>query len=309
MSNLKIVYMGTPEFAKIVLMKLLENYKVDLVVTQPDKEVGRHHKLTFCPVKQLALENNIEVFQPLKIRNDYQKIIDLKPDLIITCAYGQIVPKEVLICPKYGCINVHASLLPKLRGAAPIHHALINGDENTGITIMYMDESLDTGNMISQKSLKIEIADNVETLSLKLANLGAELLIETIPSIIAGTNESIKQEDNLATYASLIKREDELINFFDTGANIINKIRGTYPMAYFLLDNAEMKVLEAEFIKDSNNYETSHIIVIDKNNMAISCEDGLIYLKQIKPFGKNKMLIKDYLNGVNKESLKNKKVN
>lgn len=308
MDKIKIAYMGTPLFAKIVLEKLIENYQVDLVITQPDKEVGRKRLLTPCPVKKLALENNIEVFQPLKIRNDYQKIIDLQPDLIITCAYGQIVPKEVLECPKYGCINVHASLLPKLRGAAPIHHALINGEEETGITIMYMDEALDTGNMISKKSLKIEDEDNVETLSLKLANLGANLLIETIPSILNETNESIKQDDSLSTYANLIKREDELINFNDTGKNIINKIRGTYPMAYFKLDDAETKVLEASFV-ENNVTEPSYITIVDKNNLAISCQDGLIYLKKIKPFGKKEMNVKDYLNGINKESLKNKKVN
>ncbi|MBQ9834072.1 MAG: methionyl-tRNA formyltransferase [Bacilli bacterium] len=308
MNKIRIAYMGTPLFAQIVLEKLIENYQVDLVITQPDKEVGRKRLLTPCPVKKLALENNIEVFQPLKIRNDYQKIIDLQPDLIITCAYGQIVPKEVLECPKYGCINVHASLLPKLRGAAPIHHALINGEEETGITIMYMDESLDTGNMISKKSLKIEDEDNVETLSLKLANLGANLLIETIPRILNETNESIKQDDSLSTYANLVKREDELINFNDIGKNIINKIRGTYPMAYFKLDDAETKVLEASFV-ENNVTEPSYITIVDKNNLAISCQDGLIYLKKIKPFGKKEMNVKDYLNGINKESLKNKKVN
>ena len=153
--------MGTPEFSVPVLEGLIENYNVVAVVTQPDKKVGRKGVLTFPPVKECALKNNIKVFQPQKIKNEYKEIIDLKPDMIVTCAYGQIITKDILDCPKYGCINVHASLLPKLRGGAPIHHAIIDGYSKTGITIMYMDEFMDSGDIISQ--MEIEIKDDYTT--------------------------------------------------------------------------------------------------------------------------------------------------
>ena len=303
----RIVFMGTPLFATEVLQRLIDNYEVILVVCQPDKLVGRKRVLTPCPTKELALANNIEVFQPERLRLDYDKIISLNPDLIVTCAYGQIVPKAVLDIPKYGCINVHASLLPKYRGAAPIQACLLDGEEKTGITIMYMDESLDTGDMISTREIAIEESDNLETLSNKLSLLGAELLIDTIPSIINGTNKKIKQDDSKSTYAHMINREDEYIDFNLNGKDIINKIRGLYPNASFKLDETEIKVLNASF-ESTNSLECGIIKVLDKNNFGITCSDGIIYLKEIKPSGKNKMFIKDYLNGLNKEKYLNKKV-
>ena len=303
----RIVFMGTPLFATEVLQRLIDNYEVILVVCQPDKLVGRKRVLIPCPTKELALANNIEVFQPERLRLDYDKIISLNPDLIVTCAYGQIVPKAVLDIPKYGCINVHASLLPKYRGAAPIQACLLDGEEKTGITIMYMDESLDTGDMISTRELAIDESDNLETLSNKLSLLGAELLIDTIPSIIDGTNKRIKQDDSKSTYAHMINREDEYIDFNLNGKDIINKIRGLYPNASFKLDETEIKVLNASF-ESTNSLECGIIKVLDKNNFGITCSDGIIYLKEIKPSGKNKMFIKDYLNGLNKEKYLNKKV-
>ena len=303
----KIVFMGTPLFATAVLKELIINYEVILVVCQPDKLVGRKKILTACPTKELALANNIEVFQPLKLREDFERIISLKPDLIVTCAYGQIVPKEVLECAKYGCINVHASLLPKYRGAAPIHQALLDGETSTGITIMYMDETLDTGDIISTRSILIDKEDNLETLSNKLSILGANLLIDTIPSILNNTNNRIKQDEKNSSYAHMIKREDEYISFNLNGEKIINKIRGLYPNASFKLDDLEIKILKADFIPEKIT-EPGIIKVLDKNNFGITCQDGIIYLKEIKPSGKNKMFIKDYLNGLNKEKYINKKV-
>ncbi len=303
----KVIFMGTPLFATNVLQKLIDNYDVSLVVCQPDKEVGRKRILTPCPVKELALSNNIEVFQPRRLKEEYEKVVNLNADLIVTCAYGQIVPKEVLDSPKYGCINVHASLLPKYRGASPISEAIVNGDDKTGITIMYMDETLDTGDIISREEINIEQDDNLETLSKKLSVLGAELLIKTIPSILNNTNQRIKQDDSKSSYAHMIKREDELINFNDKGINIINKIRGLYPNTYFKLDNLEIKVLSASYIS-SNEDDCGIIKVLDKNNFGITCQDGIIYLKEIKPSGKNAMLIKNYLNGLNKEKYLNKRV-
>lgn len=311
MNNVKIVFMGTPDFACNVLKSLIDNeYNVSLVVSQPDKYVGRKHILTNTPVKQLAIDNNIEVFQPEKIRSDYQKIVDINPDLIITCAYGQIIPEELINLPKYGCINVHASLLPKYRGGAPIHWAKINGEKKTGVTIMYMDKNMDSGDIISQEELVINNEDTTESLFNKLSILGANLLIETLPSILENNNNRIKQDETLVSYAYNIKREDERINFDDYGVNIINKIRGLYswPLANMEIDGIEYKILNAEFEEKKIN-SVSTIVEIDKNKFGISCKDGVIYITDIKPFGKKAMDIKSFLNGINKEDYKNRKVN
>ncbi len=175
--ELRILFMGTPSFSVPILEGLLDNYKIRAVVTQPDRIIGRDNVPQPTPVKKLAMENTILVLQPEKIRNEYQEIISLKPDLIITCAYGQILPKELLEVPKLGCINVHASLLPKLRGGAPIHHAIIDGYTKTGITIMYMNEKMDEGDIISQKEMEISPTETASSLHDKLSLLGKELLL------------------------------------------------------------------------------------------------------------------------------------
>ncbi len=308
MKDVRVVFMGTPDFAVPVLQELIKNTTVVLVVTQPDKCVGRKQIVTKTPVKVEAEKNAISVFQPTKIKEDYQKILDVHPDIIITCAYGQIIPKSILDYPKYGCINVHASLLPKYRGGAPIHHCLINGDEKTGITIMYMDEAMDSGDIIEQEEYTITSVDNVGTLHEKLSLMGAQLLIKTLPSIIAGTNKRIKQDINKVTYAYNIKREDEKIDFQKTGEQILNQIRGLnpWPVANFLLDTVEIKVFEAHFKED--HMAKPYQLYISKKEMGIGCKDGILYLESIKPFGKNKMDIVSYLNGCNQEELKKKKV-
>jgi len=310
MKDLKVVFMGTPDFSVPVLDALIKNTNVVMVVTQPDKLVGRKKELTASPVKKLAVENNIEVFQPTKIREDYQAIIDIKPDIIITCAYGQIIPKVLLDLPKLGCVNVHASLLPKYRGGAPIHKCLIDGEDVTGVTIMYMDEGMDTGDMIKKAEYKISEYDNVGTLHEKLSLIGADLLIETLPSIIAGTCERIKQNDDEATIARVIKREDEKLNFMDTSREIVNRIRGLnpWPLAYILIDGQEVKVLEA-YIEEYDGYDCpGEIIDIRKDAIGIKSNDGIVYITKIKPFGKKIMLVRDYLNGVDKNSLLGKVV-
>ncbi|HOP65834.1 MAG TPA: methionyl-tRNA formyltransferase, partial [Bacilli bacterium] len=210
---MKIVFMGTPDFSVPVLKALIESFQVILVVTKIDQKVGRHQELSYSPVKKVALENNIPLFQPIKIKADYQKIINLQPDLIVTCAYGQIIPKEVLDCPKYGCINVHASLLPKYRGGAPIHWAIINGEKETGVTIMYMDETMDTGDIIKSSKIEIKETDNVGILFDKLSLLGAKLVVEVINSIKNNKVERIKQDNSKATYAPTLKRADEFLSF------------------------------------------------------------------------------------------------
>jgi len=310
LKNKKIVFMGTPDFAVGVLQKLIDNsYNVVLVVSQPDKYVGRKHILTSTPVKQVALDNGIEVFQPEKIRKDYNRILELKPDIIITCAYGQIIPEELINLPEYGCINVHASLLPKYRGGAPIHWAKINGDEKTGVTIMYMDKNMDTGDIIKVEEIEIRDEDTTESLFDKLSIMGADLLIETLPSIFNKTNKRVPQNEDEVTYAYNIKREEETIYFDKDGKTIINKIRGLYswPLANFKIDDVEYKILEAHFEK--KNVKEVNKIEVTKNAFGITCNDGIIYIDKIKPFGKKAMDIKDFLNGIDKEKIKDGKIN
>ena len=304
MKDINVVFMGTPEFAVPILKKLIDNTNVILVVSQPDSIVGRKKVLTPSPVKKLAIENGIEVFTPLKIRDDYSKITSLKPDLIITCAYGQFLPEELLNSARIASINVHASLLPKLRGGAPIQYSLINGFEKTGVTIMYMDKHMDTGDIISSKSVDIDIKDNLESLSLKLSKIGSELLIDTLPSIIEGTNKRIKQNDEEATYAYNITKEEELLDFNSKAVDVYNKIRGLNPNpgAYFVLNNNVMKVYESR-IGESTSQKSSTISNIYKDGIGINCADKEIILTKIKPAGKKIMDAKDYLNGINKEEL------
>ncbi len=306
---IKTIFMGTPDFAVPILKTLIEATEVVLVVTQPDKLVGRKKVLTYPPVKEEALKHNIPVFQPDRIKNDYEILKTYNPDLIVTCAYGQIVPLGVLNIPSLGCINVHASLLPKYRGGAPIHHAIMNGDKETGITIMYMDEGMDTGDMISSLSIKIEDDDTTETLHDKLSILGSNLLRDTLPSILNKTNKREAQDNNKATYAPIIKREMEHIDFNKKAINIHNLVRALYshPLANFYLDNEEIKVLEGYIGEDSNS-NAGEIKNIKKDAIGISCVDKIYYITKIKPFGKKEMSVKDYLNGVKKDELIGKRV-
>ncbi len=310
LKDLRVIFMGTPDFAVPVLQKLIENTNVVLVVSQPDKCVGRKQIITKTPVKVVAEANHIPVFQPSKIKEEYEKIKNTPADIIITCAYGQIIPKIILDYPPLGCINVHASLLPKYRGGAPIHWCLINGEEKTGITIMYMAEGMDTGDIITQKEYQIKEKDTVGTLHDQLSKIGADLLIETLPSVINKTNKRIPQNETEATYAFNIKREDEKLDFNQEGKKIINKIRGLnpWPLAYFLWNNQEIKILEATFT-ETKVKEPNEIVELTKKSLGISCKDGIIYLNKIKPFGKKEMLIVDYLNGLKKEEVKNQRIN
>lgn len=309
MKNKNIVFMGTPDFSVPVLKMLIENTNVLLVVTQPDKIVGKDKTVSFNPVKKLALEEKIPVFQPMRIRKDFEKLKNLDIDLIVTCAYGQIIPKEVLDMPKYGCINVHASILPKYRGSAPIQWCLFNNDDVTGVTIMYMDEGMDTGDIIKIKEIPILDSDNVGTLHDKLSKLGCKLLLEVLPTIFNKTNDRIKQGNNY-TMAPMIKREDERLDFNEEGKKIIGKIKGLnpWPLANIIINNQEIKVLEAEFVQKKVD-NTSIIKEIDKKNLGITCKDGIIYLKKIKPSGKKVMEINSFLNGIDKEKYLNMEVN
>ncbi len=309
MKDKKVIFMGTPDFSVPVLEGLIKETNVVLVVTQPDKKVGRKQILKYSPVKEIALKNNIEVFQPAKIREDYNKLKEVEADIIITCAYGQIIPKEVLNLCSYGAINVHASILPKLRGGAPIHKAIIYGYKETGVTIMYMDEKMDAGDIIDSKKIEIKNDYDAGILHDKLSIIGRDLLLQVLPSIFDRTNKRIKQDEKEVTYAYNITREEEKINFNTSVVNVYNQIRGLYPfpISYFLLDNNTIKVLKAR--KSNEKSMTPGIITrIGKDFIAISTEDYDIEITKIKPSGKKEMDVKDYLNGVKKEELIGKKV-
>ena len=303
-----VVFMGTPDFAVPVLEMLIEKTNVVMVVTQPDKVVGRKKELVYSPVKKVAMEHKIPVFQPIKIRHDYEELKRLDIDLIVTCAYGQIIPKEVLEMPKHGCVNVHASILPKYRGSAPIEYAIMNGDSETGVTIMYMDEGMDTGDIISISKLPIEANDTGGTIHDKLSLLGRDTLEKVLEDIFNGNVKRIKQGSDY-TLAPKIKREDEHIDFYMEGEKIINKIRAfnPSPLANIVIDDKEIKVFDAKFVKKDVN-KVREIIEIDKDKLGISCIDGIIYLSTVKPMGKNIMDIKSFLNGLDKDKYLGKKV-
>lgn len=306
MKNIKVVFMGTPEFCVPVLEGLIENYQVVGIVTQPDKEVGRKQEIKYSPIKEVALKHSINIFQPTKIRNEYQEILNLKPDIIITCAYGQIIPKEVLDYPKYGCVNVHASLLPKLRGGAPIHRSIIEGHSKTGITIMYMDEHMDTGDILSREEIIIENDFNVGVLHDKLSILGKNLLLKTLPDLIAGKIKPIKQNNDEATYAYNIKREDELIDFNKKSLEIYNQIRGLnpFPGSYAVLDNKIVKIYNSRVTdRIYTEKENGEIVKIYDDGIGVSTADYEIVITDIKIEGKKRMLVKDYLNGIDKDKL------
>ena len=311
MKDLKVVFMGTPDFSVPVLKMLINNTNVVGVVTQPDKPVGRSGKISITPVKEVALEYNIPVYQPYKIREEYQDILNLNPDIIITCAYGQLVPNEILEYPRLGCINVHASLLPYHRGGAPIHRAIINGDKVSGVTIMYMASGMDSGDIIKQSEVEILDTDTAESLFDKLSILGSELLLNTLPSIINGTNERIKQDDSIATYSYNIKPEEEKVDFNKTRREVFNQIRGlnSWPVAHTYLDGKRIKVWESRIGNKYDYIECGIITNVYKDGIGVSTKDGEIILTVIQPEGKKRMNVTDYLNGLSdKKELLNKKL-
>lgn len=300
--------MGTPDFAVPILETLIQNTNVVLVVSQPDKKVGRKQILTKTPIHEVADKYGISVFQPEKIKNDYERILEVKPDIIITCAYGQIIPKVLLDLPRLGCINVHASLLPKLRGGAPLHHAIIDGLDKTGVTIMYMAEAMDTGDIISTISYDIKSSDTTEDIHDTLRELGAKLLIDTLPSIVTGTNRRIKQNETEATYGYNITREEEHIDFNKSGILIDRLVRGLYswPLANTIIGDTEYKIVAGYFIKGKGN--PGMISDISKKVLGIGCLDGTYYVTKIKPACKKIMDIKDFLNGIDIEEFKSRSI-
>ena len=302
----RIVFMGTASFSLAVLKMLIEeDYNIVGVVTQPDRYVGRKKVLTMPDVKVEALKYDIPVIQPARIKEDYQAIVDLKPDLIITAAYGQIVPQAVLDIPRLGCINVHASLLPLYRGGAPVHQAIIDGQEKTGVTIMYMVKKMDAGDMIAQKETPILEEDTVGILYDRLSDLGAELLKGTLPDILKGTNQRIPQDENLVTYAPTLSREDERLDWNMSARQVYNKVRGTnpWPGSYTTYQGKTVKIWAGQVhqcenaMKHHAHQDNGTIVKIFKDAIGVKVNDGVYLITELQLEGKKRMSVKDYLNG------------
>ncbi|WP_025680571.1 methionyl-tRNA formyltransferase [Paenibacillus massiliensis] len=308
-SSTRIVFMGTPEFAVPSLEALLaEGYQVVGVVTQPDKPQGRKRVLTPTPVKEAALRHGLPVMQPVRLRNPeaVEELSAWEPDLIITAAYGQILPKSVLDMPRHGCLNVHGSLLPRYRGGAPIQRAIIQGEEVTGVTLMYMAEGLDTGDMIAKVEVPILLEDNSGTIFSKLSEAGAKLLLEQLPSVLEGTNSRTPQNDADATFARNLTREDERINWSDSSLAIYNRIRGLVPFsgAYTMWDEQVFKVWAAAPPQSSlhgqdadsslsHTYTESDapgkVLQVNEHGIEVRTGDGSIWLREVQPAGKKVM--------------------
>ena len=298
---MKIVFMGTPDFAVPSLEALIEKLGVEAVFTQPDRPRGRGKKMVFSPVKEVAVKHDIKVFQPEKLKDDREAVEylkELKPDFIIVVAFGQILTKEVLDIPKYGCINLHASLLPMYRGAAPLNWVIINGEKKSGNTTMLMDVGLDTGDMLLKD--EVEITDNMTSGELHdiLMNRGGELLIKTIEGLADGSIKGEKQEGETC-YAKMLSKETGKINWNNSAESIHNLIRGLNPrpIAHTTYKDENMKIYESEVLAESSNKEAGTIIEVSKKGMKVSCGKGILLVKKIQfPNGKP-LTIEQYING------------
>lgn len=300
---MNIIFMGTPDFAVPVLQQLIDSpYHISAVVTQPDRPVGRKKVLTPPPIKRLAVEAGLTVLQPEKVRQKeaVEEILSYQPDLLVTCAYGQILPESLLNPPKYGAINVHASLLPEYRGAAPIHKAIMDGKKETGITIMYMVKALDAGDMLSQVKVPIDEQDTVGTLHDKLSDAGARLLMETIPALIDNRITPIPQDESKVSYVSTLTREDERIVWEKSGESIYNHIRGMdpFPGAFTTYQSQPLKLWKAKKTDGKGNVAPGTILKIDDEGFIVKTGDDTgVKIIECQPSGKKRMAASDFLRG------------
>lgn len=295
----RIVFMGTPDFASNILLGLHEaGFNIVGVVSQPDKEVGRKRILQPSSVKKMALSLNLPVVTPAKVRTDYDEVLKFEPDLIITAAYGQIIPSEILDYPKYHCINTHGSLLPKYRGGAPIQRAIINGEEYTGMSIMYMNEKMDEGDILWQEKLPIDIHDTNSDVFKKLSDLALKMLLEHLPDVFDGNVNPIKQNNDEATYSPNLDKEIEHIYFNDDVLKVYNHIRGLLdnPGCYFILKDKKYKI-EKCFFEYVDNADANTFVGLEKDYLRIDSNNGFIKVYVIKPEGRNSMDAKAFFNG------------
>lgn len=299
---MNIVFMGTPDFAVPSLKAIIDRYGVKAVFTQPDKPKGRGKSVSMSPVKEEALKHNIPVFQPKSLRRDEELINQLKGmelDFIIVVAYGQILSKEVLDIPKYGCINLHGSLLPKYRGAAPIHYAIMKGEVESGNTTMLMDEGLDTGDMLLKDVVKID--ENMTTAQLhdELMTSGAELLVNTLEGLVDGKITPIKQGESETCYASMLNKEMAKIQWNKSSKEIHNFVRGlnSYPMAYTFYDGISMKVIETKLTSIKSKEKPGTIISVNSEGILVSTSDNNILITRIQFPNKRAMMVEEYIRG------------
>lgn len=306
---MNIVFMGTMEFAVPILEMLVSEHAVSLVVTQPDRPFGRKQILKASPVKECALRLGLPVFQPESIRLDHQPILECHPDLVVVAAYGQMIPTILLETPPFKAINVHASLLPKYRGGAPMHKAIQNGEDVTGVTVMFMAPKMDSGPILAQAEVAIERFDNVGTLQAKLAVVGAKLLQNTLPKVFDKTILPIPQDLSKVTFAYNIKPEEERLSFHQTMRAVHDHVRGYYPwpIVRTSIGGVEMKIHEVEPVpypvERFGDAKNGQIVMIRKNEVFVKVEDGLIRLATIQPAGKAPMAASSYINGVGREIL------
>lgn len=299
-----VVFMGTPEFAVPILQSLIDNpeYDVQAVLTQPDHHIGRKRTLHQSPVKELAEQYNIEVLQPAKLSKspEMEKIISLQPDLMITAAYGQFLPTKLLAAAKIAAINVHGSLLPKYRGGAPIQYSIINGDKETGVSIMYMVKKMDAGDIISQRSIPIEDTDDSGTMFKKLSLLGRDLLLETLPKLISGDVNPVAQDPDKVVFSPNITSEQEQIDFRFPARLIDAKVRGLRPapLGNMVIDGLRTKIYDVTPLEEKTDLEPGKVVRVTKHQLVIAAGDGTTYqINKLKPAGKKAMDITSYLNG------------
>jgi len=303
---MKIIFMGTPNFAVPIANEILKKHEIVLVVTQPDQYNYKKKTIIYSPVKQWAVDNNIPVFQPVKIKEEKELIFKYDVDLIVTAAYGQIIPQDILDYPRYKAINVHGSLLPKYRGGAPIQRSIINGDDKTGITIMYMAKKMDAGDIIKIKELPILDEDTQDTMFEKLSNLGKDMILEVLEDIENQNVKSYPQDESLVTYAYNLTKEDEKIDFTKTARDVFNQIRGlnSNPGAYFTIDNTNIKVYNSIVKEGLCDKKPGLIVGINKNSFDVSCKDGtIISILELQLPSKNKMSARDFINGQGRKLL------
>lgn len=304
--------MGTPAFGARILEELTKHHEIVLVVTQPDKKVGRAQAIEMSPVKEFALTHGLPLFQPVSILKEADPILNIPCDLIVTAAYGQFIGTKVLTHPRLRSINVHGSLLPKYRGGAPIQRALMAGETETGVTIMYMEKKMDSGDILAQEKIKIEREDNAQTLFNKLAELGAKMILPAIKGLEDGTITPIPQQEAEVTFANNLSKEDELLHFDREASYLCNQMRGlcVNPGSYFTLDGVVYKIYEAEVVILDHDVAPGTIIEVGKNHFTIAClGDSAIKISSIKPEGRPLMSVGAFLNGKGKNIIiKNRRI-
>ena len=300
----KIIFMGTPAFSVPILNGLVEEgYDVIRVVTQPDRPVGRKKVLTPPPVKEAALAHGIKVLQPEKISGSEEmaELMELEADLIVTAAFGQFLPEKLLQAPKLGAINVHASLLPKYRGGAPVHYSIINGDDKTGVTIMRMIKKMDAGDMLSQESLPITKTDDVGSMFDKLSLLGKDMLLKMLPDFLAGKVKEVPQNEAEVTYSPNITREEEQISWTKTSHLIDCQVRGMrpWPVAFTMYQETRVKLWDVTPVEETTTEAPGTVIQINKKSFLVACGEGtVLQINELQPAGKGKLKAVEYLNGV-----------